>query len=291
MSTILTRRTFIIGSGLMLPTLSAMPSFASAPDVAAQFAALEGKSAGRLGVFVSDMKTGQSFGHRADERFAMCSTFKAVLAACVLARVDAGDENLDRRIAIAKTDILQHSPVSEQHVGKGMTVGEMCDAILTTSDNGATNLLLASVGEPKALTAWLRSIGDAVTRLDRTEPEMNVVNKGDERDTTSPAAMAKTLGRLLFGDVLKPASRDMFAAWLKANTTGNERLRAGLPKSWVVGDRTGTSGRGDAGDIGFLQPAEGHTLLVSVYISESTKKAKDLNPVFVGVGRLIAGMV
>ena len=167
---------------------------------------------------------------------------------------------------------------------------ELCDAAVTLSDNAAANLLLASFGGPTGLTDWLRTIGDATTRLDRNEPELNEAKIGDPRDTTTPQAMTETLGKLLLGDTLSPASRDQFTAWLVANTTGAKRLRAGLPKTWTIGEKTGTSGHGEAGDIGFVRPSENHTILVSVYIAEGQKPTKELEPVFGDVGKLIAAM-
>ncbi|HTO31046.1 MAG TPA: class A beta-lactamase [Pararhizobium sp.] len=293
MSFTLDRRSFIIGSSLLLPAAGLLPAmaFAAGIDVRKQLAALEKRTGGRLGVHVLDTKTKASFAHRPDERFAMCSTFKALAAAFVLARVDNGKEKLDRRIPISKADLLSYSPVVEKRVGGGMTVAELCDAAVTMSDNAAANLLLASFGGPDGLTAWLRTIGDGTTRLDRTEPELNEAKVGDPRDTTTPMAMTQTLGKLLLQDTLSPSSRDQFAAWLVANKTGARRLRAGLPGGWTVGEKTGTSGHGEAGDIGFTRPAEGHVILASVYIAEGTKKTKELEPVFAEVGRLIAGMV
>jgi beta-lactamase class A len=288
----LNRRSFIIGSSLLLPAagFSAGTAFSAENDIDKQLAALEKRTGGRLGVFVVDTASNASFGRRQDERFAMCSTFKALAAAFVLARVDKGAEKLDRRIPVAKTDLLSYSPVVEKHVGKGMTVRELCDAAVTYSDNAAANLLLASFGGPSRLTAWLRAIGDEATRLDRIEPELNEAKVGDPRDTTTPAAMTRTLGKLLLEDVLSPASRDQFAAWLVANTTGGKRLRAGLPAGWTVGEKTGTSGHGEAGDIGFMRPRAGHTILASVYIAEGKKPTKELEPVFAAVGKLIAAM-
>lgn len=288
----LSRRSFIIGSSLLLPAvgLAAGTALSAENDINQQFAALEKRTGGRLGVSVLDTNTNVSFGHRQDERFAMCSTFKALAAAFVLARVDKGEEKLDRRIAVAKTDLLSHSPIAEKHIADGMTVGELCDAAVTYSDNAAANILLASFGGPEGLTAWLRSIGDETTRLDRTEPALNEAKVGDPRDTTTPAAMMRTLGRLLFEDVLSPSSRDQFSAWLVANTTGGRRLRAGLPANWTIGEKTGTSGHGEAGDVGFMRPREGHTILASVYIAEATKPVKELEPIFAEVGKLIAGM-
>ncbi|MBP1859711.1 class A beta-lactamase [Rhizobium herbae] len=288
----LNRRSFIIGSSLLLPAVgfSAGTAFSAENDIDKQLAALEKRTGGRLGVFVVDTKTNVSFGRRQDERFAMCSTFKALAAAFVLARVDKGAEKLDRLVPVSKADLLFYSPVVEQHVGKGMTVRELCDAAVTYSDNAAANLLLASFGGPPRLTAWLRAIGDEATRLDRTEPELNEAKIGDPRDTTTPAAMTRTLGKLMLEDVLSPASRDQFTAWLVANTTGGKRLRAGLPKGWTVGEKTGTSGHGEAGDIGFMRPRADHTILASVYIAEAEGPTKKYEPVFAEVGKLIAAM-
>ncbi len=292
MSFTLKRRSFIIGSSLLLPAagLGAGPALSAGKDIDKQLASLEKRTGGRLGVCVLDTKSNASFGHRQDERFAMCSTFKALAAAFVLARVDKGEEKLGRRIAIAKADLHSHSPVAEKHVGDTMTVGELCDAAVTYSDNAAANLLLASFGGPDGLTAWLRSIGDETTRLDRTEPALNEAKPGDPRDTTTPAAMIRTLGKLLLEDVLSPSSRDQFTAWLVANRTGGRRLRAGLPAGWTIGEKTGTSGHGEVGDVGFMRPRDGHTILASVYIAEATKPMKELEPIFAEVGKLIATM-
>ncbi|MGI0523880.1 class A beta-lactamase [Rhizobium giardinii] len=292
MSFTLSRRSFIIGSSLLLPIagLGAGPAFSAENDINRQLASLEKRTGGRLGVSVLDTKSNVSFGHRQDERFAMCSTFKALAAAFVLARVDKGQETLRRRIVVSKADLHAHSPVAEKHVGDGMTVGELCDAAVTYSDNAAANLILASFGGPAGLTAWLRSIGDETTRLDRTEPALNEAKPGDPRDTTTPAAMMRTLGKLLLEDVLSPSSRDQFAAWLVANRTGDRRLRAGLPTNWTIGEKTGTSGHGEAGDVGFMRPPKSQTILASVYIAEAPKPVKELEPIFAEVGKLIAGM-
>lgn len=286
------RRTFLIGSSLILPaaTLGAGPALSAATEVENRLAALEKRTGGRLGVSVLDTKTGTSFGHRQEERFAMCSTFKALAAAFVLARVDRGEETLARRIAYSKADLVPYSPVTEKHTGSGMTIAELCDAAVTISDNAAANLLLESFGGPQGLTAWLAAIGDKTTRLDRTEPALNEAKPGDPRDTTTPAAMMRTLGKLLLEDTLSPSSREQFATWLIANTTGDRRLRAGLPAGWTVGEKTGTNGKGAAGDVGFMRPRNGHTILAAVYIAEATTSTRELEPVFAEVGELIAAM-
>src|SRR5829696_2557262 len=132
----------------------------------------------------------------------------------------------------------------------GMTVAELSDAAVTLSDNTAGNLLLASFGGSAGLTAYVRSLGDDTTRLDRIETALNEAAPGDPRDTTTPAAMLGTMQKLLVGEALSRASREQLTAWLVANKTGDQRLRAGVPQGWRVGDKTGTGGHGATNDIG-----------------------------------------
>ena len=180
----------------------------------ASFARLEKDCNGRLGVAVLDIGSGDSIGYRKDERFAMCSTFKMLLAAAVLKRVDAGKEKLDRTIAIGATGFLPNSPVSLEHAGGSMTMRELSAAIVTRSDNTAANLLLASLGGPPEITGFARSLGDTVTRLDRVETALNEALPGDPRDTTSPSAMVANMRVLLVGNALSPASRELLIEWL-----------------------------------------------------------------------------
>lgn len=234
------------------------------------FARLEKESQGRLGIFVLDTADGASAGLRAGERFPMCSTFKMVLAACILARVDQGKEQLARRLPVAKSDLVSHAPVVETRVGADISIGELCDATVTLSDNAAANLLLATFGGPPAMTAYARSTGDTTFRLDRFETMMSESKPGDERDTTSPQAMAQTLRRLVLGDALSAASRAQLVAWLKANKTGDTRIRAGLPKDWIVGDKTGAGGHGTNSDVAIFWPKNRAPVILSVYLTGST---------------------
>ena len=250
--------------------------------------ALERRHGGRLGVCILDSGSGDRIGHRADERFPMCSTFKFLAAAQVLSRVDRGEEQLDRRIAYTKDDLVAYSPVTEKRVGAGMTLAELCHATITLSDNTAGNLLLASFGGPAGLTAFARSLGDGETRLDRWETQLNEAVPGDPRDTTTPAAMADNLRKLLLGDVLSPASRKQLADWLIATTTGGKRIRGGLPKEWRVGDKTGTSGKGETNDIAILWPPGRAPLLVTAYYAESTATPQTNDSVLAEVGRIAA---
>lgn len=226
------RRTALLGGlGVMLPWLCRAATIpAMDADILAAVDRIERSSGGRLGVAVLNISTGRRIGHRAGERFAMCSTFKCLAAACVLARVDRGLDRLDRRIVVSSADLVHYAPVTERRIGgPGMTLGELCEAAVTVSDNTAANLLLAHLGGPAALTSYARALGDDLTRLDRIEPALNDVEPGDARDTTTPDAMLDDLRRIVLGNALSPSSRDRIVTWLVGNRTGDARLRAGLP--------------------------------------------------------------
>ena len=255
----------------------------------ATLSAIEADSGGRLGVAILDTATGARCGHRADERFAMCSTFKLLAAGAILARVDGGRERLDRRIRFAANRMVAYSPITKEHAGRGgMTLGELCEAALTYSDNTAANMLLAALGGPTAITAYARTLGDRATRLDRIEPELNQAAPGDPRDVTTPAAMLGNLRRLTLRDALTPASRDQLTRWLRANKTGDARLRALLPAGWRVGDKTGSGGHGSTNDVGIAWPLQRAPIVIAVYLTETSKPDEQRNATLAAVGRAIA---
>ncbi|SDB91345.1 class A beta-lactamase [Paraburkholderia lycopersici] len=237
-----------------------------------QLAAIEAQTGGRLGVAMLDTASGRAQGWRMHERFPMCSTFKLLLASAVLTRKDHGGEDLARKIVYSHAQVVSYSPVSGPRAGgEGMTVAELCEAALTRSDNTAANLLLESIGGPAAVTAFARSIGDPVTRLDRNETTLNEAIAGDPRDTTTPAAMLADMRELLVGERLSAASREQLIAWLVANQTGDARLRAGLPKDWRTGDKTGTGDHGTANDIAIVWPVGRAPILVATYLTGATR--------------------
>jgi beta-lactamase class A len=293
MTGLLSRRTALAGvlmssSALFLRRAAAADGADAAAE--ARLEALEAKGGGRLGVAILNVATGRRIGRRMDERFAMCSTFKFLAASLVLARVDKNDERLDRRIVYAKDQIVANSPTTEKHIGgEGLTVAEICEAGITLSDNTAGNLMLASFGGPAALTAYVRTLGDPVTRLDRIETALNEATPGDPRDTTTPAAMAENMRKLLLGNALSASSRAQLASWLIATKTGAKRLRAGLPKDWRVGDKTGTGGvNGPANDIAIAWPPSGGPLIVTTYYTESPAPDDIRNAIIAGVGEIAA---
>lgn len=249
---------------------------------------IEAESGGRLGVAVLDTPSGERIGHRADERFPMCSTFKLLAAAAILARVDAERERLDRRIRFEAGDVVVNSPITkDRHGGDGMSLAELCEAAMTASDNTAGNLLLANLGGPAGLTAYARSLGDTVTRLDRIEPELNEALPGDPRDTTTPAAMLANLHTLALANALSAKSRDQLVQWLVGNKTGDTRLRAGLPAEWRAGDKTGAGDNGTTNDVGLIWPPDRAPVIVSVYLTGTSATGERRNASVASVGRAV----
>jgi beta-lactamase class A len=276
------RRGVVFGG---LAAAAAPRAFAQGPDA---IAALETAHGGRLGVCILDVASGQRVAHRADERFAMCSTFKVLAAAMILTRVDRGEDSLDRRVLYTDDDVVTYSPETGKHVGTGMRLGEICQAALTLSDNTAGNLMLRSIGGPPQLTAFARGLGDKVTRLDRLETALNEATPGDPRDTTTPAAMADDLRLILLGDLLSAASRAQMTRWMMANKTGDQRLRAGVPGGWRVADKTGAGDHAATNDIAVIWPPDGGPRVVTVYYADSPAPVDERNAVIAEVGRLAA---
>lgn len=253
------------------------------------FAAIEAESGGRLGVAVLT-GSGASAGYRAEERFPLCSTFKALAAAAILARVDAGTEQLERRIPVAQADILSYAPVAKRHVGGEMTLADLCEAAVTVSDNTAANLLLEALGGPAAFTAFVRTLGDASTRLDRMEPDLNEAMPGDPRDTTTPAAMARDMLGLSTGTALSAASRERLNGWLIACTTGTAKLRAGLPADWHAGDKTGSGSHGTSNDVAVIWPPGRPPLVIASYLTQTPGDDGRRNGIHAAVARAVAAL-
>lgn len=234
-----------------------------------ELAALEKQHAGsRIGVAAIDLASNKRVEYRGDERFLMCSTFKVLAVAAVLKRVDEKTEQLERFVKYGEAQLLEYAPVTRAHVKEGgMTLEALCGAAISLSDNTAANLILESIGGPKGFTDFARSIGDRLTRLDRMEPELNVATApGDERDTTTPAAMCQTLQRLLASDILSQESRGRLEGWMVANETGSKMIRASLPADWKVGDKTGRSGKGATNDIAIVRPPSGGPIFIAIYV-------------------------
>jgi beta-lactamase class A len=272
---------------LVLPWTLAVSLNAADPQFENRIAQIETETGSRIGVTAIDSGTGRRIEHRPNERFLMCSTFKLLAAAAVLQRVDRKEENLDRFVRYNQADILEYAPVTKQHVAEGgMKLGALCEAAIEQSDNTAGNLLLQAIGGPAGLSKFARSLGDQVTRLDRVEPDLNIpLKEGDERDTTSAAAMCVDLARILTTDSLSEKSRELLQDWLLNSETGANLIRAGVPKDWRVGDKTCRSGKGATNDVAVLYPVNGTRVFIAIYTVVSSGSEEKRSEIVANVAR------
>jgi beta-lactamase class A len=261
--------------GLVFPALLmtaglAPAKVAAAEPVMAAAQRVETELGMRVGFAVIDTGSGEMRSYRADERFAMASTFKALACATALSAGEA---------VLAKE--------TEKRVGTSLSTRSLCEITLRTSDNAAANAILKSIGGPSELTAFLLRIGDGTTRLDRYEPELNEATPGDPRDTTTPQAMAETLQRLLLDGALEPEARDQLEAWMAANAVADGLLRAELPVGWKIADRSGAGGHGTRGVVALLQRPVGAPLVVAIYMDGRKHPLKTRDAAIASIGKAI----
>ena len=257
-----------------------------------RFAAIEERIGGRVGVAAWNTGTGDWLGRRIQEPFAMCSTFKWLLAAQHLHMAQQTPGWLGEMMRFGPSDLLDHAPTARQHIARGfMSNEEMCEGAVVLSDNTCANLLLIPAMGPEGFTHFLRSHGDGVTRLDRNEPALNENITGDPRDTTTPDAMARTLSRFLLGDtVLNAASREKLIGWMEASPTGLDRIRGGLPQGWRAIDKTGTGGgeNNATNDVAIVWPPNAAPIVIAIFLSHSTVALAERKAAHAEIARIIA---
>lgn len=274
-------------AGLGAP-IHANTAFANGDGVIETVRAVEARLGGRVGVAIRQGDTGWRWEHRADERFPMSSTFKSFACGAVLARVDAGKENLERIVKIDADDIVSYSPVTKNRTGgDGMAMSQVCDAAVTVSDNTAGNIVLKSLGGPEGFTKFMRSIGDQKTRIDRWETDLNQGKPGDERDTTTPRAAADSLRSMLLGDALSPRSREQLTNWMLNDKVADALFRSVLPAGWRIADKTGAGGHGSRALIAVLWPPAGEPIIAAVYLNGNGAEFADRNAAIAEIGSAI----
>lgn len=286
-----TRRLFLL-TAASIPMVSVYASLErrgekNASSAMEALVKLEKTLDGRLGLFALDTANGDQLGHRASERFPVCSTFKAILVAAILDRSKGALEFIRQRVTYTQNDLVEYSPMTEKHVGEGMTIADLCAAALQYSDNTAGNLLMRMLGGPTAVTVFARSIGDPEFRLDRWETDINTALPGDLRDTSTPEAMGLSLQRLVLGDVLAPYQRNQLRDWLCGSTTGATRIKAGIPAEWKIGDKTGGGQYGTANDIAVIWPTNRVPVIVSIYTTQNDINAKARNDIIASAARIV----
>lgn len=271
------------------PSSSASVSNISSRTAQEELKRIESAARGRLGVSALNMANDNRVEYRAEERFPLCSTFKVMVAAAILQRSASETPLLQKRIRYTREQVEKsgYGPVTQKHVADGMTIAELCAATLQYSDNAAANLLMTELGGPAAVTAYMRSIGDDVFRLDRWEPELNTAVPGDERDTSTPAAVERSLEKMVLGNALATPQREQLVSWLKGNTTGGKRMLAGVLRGWIVGDKTGTGSYGTTNDAGILWNAKGTAIVAAIYFTQNDKDAAPREDVIAAATRIV----
>lgn len=269
--------------------LSAAPLQAETVIDAAR--AIEAELGGRVGVVLRAPSSTPLAAWRADERFPLSSTFKTPLCGAVLARMDAGQEQRGRRVVYEADALVTYSPVTEKHVGQGMTIDQLCAATITLSDNTAGNLLLKTLGGPAGMTAFLRSLGDTVSRLDRWETALNEGTPGDLRDTTSPAAITSTLETLLFSEALSADSRTQLETWMQQDQVADALIRKHLPTGWTIGDKTGAGGHGSRSIIAVIRTPQGAPWLAAVYLTGNKASMEARNAAIARIGAAMIAQI
>jgi len=268
------RRIFLRAATSAAITAAHFGSKSAFADTATTFAALEAAAGGgRIGVAGLNTANKKTVSHRADERFPFCSTFKLISVSAILKRSESDPTLLARRIEYGSQALVKYSPVTNLHVGTGMTTSAICAAALQYSDNTAANLIIRLLGGPAAVTSFARSIGDDSFRLDRWEIALNGAVPGDPRDTTTPAAMMADLRRATLGDLLDPSQRNQLVTWMRGCKTGLRRIRAAVPADWAVADKTGTGDYGTANDIAVIWPPGKQPIVLAIYVTLEKKNA------------------
>lgn len=278
-------RRHLLAAGAAFGLAGCSPEVNKAFDMAGRMVEIKKRHGGRVGV--SALQGTKSVNLDSGERFAMCSTFKWVLAAAILQQADQGRLSRTKDILYGQKDLLDYAPVTKAHVVDGkMTIGGLCGAAVSLSDNTAANLLFQLIGGPAGLTQFVRGLGDTTTRFDRNEPTLNTNVTGDDRDTTTPAAMATLLKTVFTTPVLKPASLDQLKAWMVATSTGAKRIRSVLPAGWTAGDKTGTGENGAVNDVAVIWPDKGDPIFMAIYTSGGTLDAAGREAIIADTAKL-----
>ena len=248
----------------------------------------EGALQARIGMVVVDAGTGANWNYRGDERFPLNSTHKTFACAALLAKVDQKALALDQPVSIRKDLLVTYSPITEKKLApETMTLGELCHAAVSYSDNTAGNLVVEALGGPAAFTSYMRTIGDETTRLDRKEPELNEALPGDLRDTTTPNAIVGSLRKILLGDVLSASSRVELTQWMLDDQVAGALLRASLPSDWKIADKTGAGGYGSRSIVAVIWPPAKPALVVGIYITQTNASTSISNQAIARIGTVL----
>ncbi|MDW3137643.1 CARB family carbenicillin-hydrolyzing class A beta-lactamase [Vibrio sp. 1288] len=248
---------------------------------------LEQQTSSRIGVSVWDTQADERWDYRGDERFPLMSTFKTLACAKMLSDMDSGKLSKNATAKVDERSIVVWSPVMDKLAGQNTRIEHACEAAMLMSDNTAANLVLNEIGGPKAVTMFLRTIGDKATRLDRIEPRLNEATPGDSRDTTTPNAILNTLRTLVEGETLSYESRVQLKIWMQDNKVSDSLMRSVLPTGWSIADRSGAGGHGSRGINAIIWKENHRPVYISIYVTETELSLQARDQLVAQISQLI----
>ncbi|EJG0026600.1 CARB family carbenicillin-hydrolyzing class A beta-lactamase [Vibrio alginolyticus] len=248
---------------------------------------LEQQTSSRIGVSVWDTQVDERWDYRGDERFPLMSTFKTLACAKMLSDMDSGKLSKNATAKVDERSIVVWSPVMDKLAGQNTRIEHACEAAMLMSDNTAANLVLNEIGGPKAVTMFLRTIGDKATRLDRIEPRLNEATPGDSRDTTTPNAILNTLRTLVEGETLSYESRVQLKIWMQDNKVSDSLMRSVLPTGWSIADRSGAGGHGSRGINAIIWKENHRPVYISIYVTETELSLQARDQLVAQISQLI----
>jgi beta-lactamase class A len=251
-----------------------------------KLAQLESKYHVRLGIAAVNIDTNEAINYRADERFPIQSTFKLIGVSAVLYRSIADPSLLNQKIFYNKSEVVTWSPITGKNINNGMTILELSAAAMMYSDNTAINLLVKKLGGFNKVIQFARFIKNDSFRLDHFEPNMNS-DPSRLEDTSTPNDMQFSLQKIIFSKILSVKQRELLVDWMKQNTTGDTKIRAGVPKGWVVADKTGSGSYGISNDLGIIWPPNRPPIILVIYSVQNDKNATHHDEILAVVTRLV----
>ncbi|WP_168991274.1 class A beta-lactamase [Mycobacterium attenuatum] len=254
---------------------------ASTPSVSTRPVEPEGKQLeelehtfdGKIGVYAINTSNGEIIAHREDERFPLQSTIKFMGVAALLKQSDTDSHLLQEIVHYSQNDLIEWSPITRKNITGGMTLEALSEAAISYSDNAAINIIMKRLGGPPAVAQFAHSVGNQTYNVEHYDGALNS-DPTSGADTSTPRDMAASVQKLSLGDGLTPAQQTQLLGWMRNNTAGYRRIRAGVPGGWVVADKTGSGDYGIANDIGILWSPYCKPIVLAIYTVQNQRDAK-----------------
>ena len=278
---------FVVFVSLLSSLTLSIPANSSPDLIVNSIKEVEQNLGAKVGVSIYSVSDGYLWHYNGDSRFPLMSTFKTLACAKLLHDVETAKLSIDRSVKIEEQDLIAWSPITEKLVGESFSLKQACTAAMVMSDNTAANIVLDGISGPSELTLFMKELGDEVTRLDRIEPHLNEARSGDERDTTTPNAIVKSLGKLLYGEKLSSGSKEQLIEWMAGNKVSDSLLRSVLPEGWSIADRSGAGGFGSRGITAAIWSNEQQPLIVAIYLTQTEASFDERNKAIAKIGREI----